>query len=246
MDRRTLSDEALVSIWEDQREIKNLMGRYTRALLHKEEEEIPERFWSSREDISLGVNGGWYLGRKSVGKYYQYFSDKMALTDSLVASRFGGLKELQGAKGIGYLEMKALSTDLVEIAGDGKTAKGMWTCSGQVPEFTASGPVTHLTFGTYAVDFIREDGTFKIWHMQYLEEINHPQGEKWWESVRQRPELPEFQTLKDIQPPKPDVETVLWEKWFPGRGICELPPMPEAYETFEETFSYGFCGEVTA
>ena len=239
-------DEKLIGVWEDQREIKNLMGRYVRAFLHKEESTILARFWSCREDISLGVNDGWYLGRKSIGNYYGFLEEKMVLSDSLVKKRFGGVKAVQEGRGIGYLEMKALSTDLVEVAGDGETAKGMWNCSGQLPVFTASGPVTHLTFGTYAVDFVREDGAFKILHMQYLEEINHPQGEKWWEPERERPALPEFAALKGIMPPEPDVKAALWERFKSGRGIQELPPMPEPYDTYNNTFSYGYSGEVTA
>lgn len=246
MAHKMLTDQQLVGIWEDQREIKNLMGRYTRALLHKEEEEILGRFWSRREDISLGLNDGWYLGRDSIGGYYQYFAEKTALTDRLVKARFHGVKEIQEGKGIGYLPMKALSTDLVEVSGDGKTAKGMWGCSGQKTEFTPAGPVTYLTFGTYAVDFVREDGEFKVLHMQYLEEICHPQGEKWWEPEQVRPELPEFAELKESIPPEPDVKMVLWEKFRPGRGLRKLPQLPEPYETYSETFSYGYPGEVTA
>ena len=237
-------DEKRISRWEDQREIKNLMGRFTRALLHKEEREILTRFWSSREDICLGLNDGWYLGRESVGGYYAYLAEKMALSDELIKARFHGLAELQNAKGIGYLEMKALSTDLVEVAEDGCTAKGMWGCSGQLPEFTTSGPVTNLTFGTYAVDFVREDGEFKILHMQYLEEIHHPQGEKWWQPEQQRPELPEFAQMEGVVLPEFDVNVKLWEIFQSGRGIHPMLPPPEPYDTFANTFSYGYSGEV--
>lgn len=246
MEQKHLTDAQLVGIWEDQREIKNLMGRYTRAWLHKEEDRIVSRFWSCREDISLGLNEGWYLGRDSIGKFYGFFAEKTALTDDLVKRRFHGVKEIQDGKGIGYLPMKALSTDLVEVSGDGLTAKGMWGCSGQKTEFTPAGPVTYLTFGTYAVDFIREDGAFKILHMQYLEEICHPQGEKWWEEETSRPALSEFSELAGMTAPEPDKKAPLWEKFRLGRGIRELPRMPEPYETYSKTFSYGFPGEVTA
>lgn len=238
-------DEKRIEIWEDQREIKNLMGRYTRALLHKEEGTILERFWSRREDVSLGRNQGWYLGRDSIGDYYGLMARKMEQTDRMVKARFRGLPEVQAAKGIGYLPMYALSSDLVEVAADGATAKGMWAVSGQDTEFTAAGPVTKLLFGTLAVDFVREDGAFRILNMLYFEEICHPQGEKWWEAEKVRQPLPEFSDLKEMQL-EPDVQVGLYAKWAPGRGVGQGPVPPEPYDTFANTFSYGYTGEVEA
>lgn len=233
-------DETRIGSWEDQREVKNLMGRYVRALLHKEEGEILDRFWSRREDISLGLNEGWYLGRASVGGYYSHLEQLMELSDRLVKKRFAGVPEVQTGRGLGHLEMKALSSDLVEIGADGDSAKGVWACSGQVPQFTESGPVTHLTFGVYGVDFVREAGEFRILHMRYLEEIHHPQGEKWWETAKVRPALAEFAELKQVAPAEPDIRTALYEKWAPCRGVREMLPLPEPYDTLENTFSYGW------
>ena len=45
----------LVQRWEDQRNIKNLMGKYCNIVILNRRGEIPERFWSAREDISLPV-----------------------------------------------------------------------------------------------------------------------------------------------------------------------------------------------
>ena len=47
--------EMLVNRWEDRRELQNLMGRYTYALLLKEETEIYDTFWcNTAETPSLG------------------------------------------------------------------------------------------------------------------------------------------------------------------------------------------------
>lgn len=231
-----------VARWEAQREIKNLMGRYTRALLHKEEGSIVSRFWSNREDVCLGVNDGWYCGRGSLQAYYDYFETLTETTDAIMKKLFPQIAP--DARGVGYLEMKSLSTDLVEVAGDGESAKGMWNCAGQKVEFTQAGPVTYLTYGTYAVDFVREDGAFRILNMQYLEEIKHPQGEKWWKEETVRPAMPEFAVLKELECPRPNVPQLLWENYDTARILPKLPPLPEPYETFGETFSYGIFQEV--
>lgn len=234
--------EALLAQWEAQREIKNLMGRFTRCLLHRTAGEIPGRFWSSREDISLGTNEGWYLGQRSVARYFDHFDTVTALTDGIMKALFPEIPPEQ--YGIGYLDMKSLSTDLVEVAGDGNSAKGMWGCAGQKVEYTAAGPVTFLTYGTYAVDFVQENGQFRILHMQYLEELCHRQGEKWWEPEAPLPEHPAFRPVKDCLPPEPDVPVRLWEGYHPERKRPLLPRLPEKYETLEETFSYGPSEEV--
>ncbi len=222
--------------------VKNQMGRYTRALLHKEESTILQRFWSRREDICLGLNEGWYLGRESIGRYYDHLEEKTRESDRAMKTLFPGLEP--DARGIGYLEMKSLSTDLVEVAGDGESARAMWNCAGQKVEYTAAGPVTFLTYGTFAVDFIREEGEFRIWNLQYLEDISHPQGEKWWEEVRERPSMEAFEALAAMAPPAPDVPQRLYEAYSTGRHMPRLPALPEPYETLGETATYGMDGEV--
>lgn len=228
--------------WEAQREVKNLMGRYTRALLHKEEGAVPDRFWSRREDVSLGLNEGWYRGQDSVRGYYGWFEQKTECTDGIMKQLFPQIPAEH--RGIGYLEMKSLSSDLVEIAGDGQSARGMWNCAGQKVDYTPAGPVTFLTYGTYFVDFVREDGQFRILNMQYLEEICHPQGQKWWEAPKVLPEMAEFALLKEMTPPEPDIPQQLWERYRTDRPMPELPPAPEPYETLGDTFSYGISQEV--
>ena len=62
--------EELVGRFEDRRDVKNLAGKYVMSLLLKKEPTILQDLWSSREDISLGVNGGYYAGRKALEDYY--------------------------------------------------------------------------------------------------------------------------------------------------------------------------------
>lgn len=235
-------NERLVTLWEDRQAIRNLMGRYVRALLHKEEEAIPELFWSRREDVALGLNDGWYLGRESLNHYYSHFARVTEATDKIMKGLFPDKTET--GRGFGYLELKALSTDLIEVSGDRNTAKAMWNSAGQKAVFTPAGPVTCLTYGTYAADLVRENDSWKLWHLQYLEEISHPQGEKWWEEAKKRPEMAEFAPLSRLAPPDPDIPEVLFAGYDPRRPLPMLPRLPEPYETFAETFTYGPDGEV--
>ena len=54
---KTYSTEELVSRWEDQRYMKNLMGKYANCMILNKEHEMFERFWSKkREDLCLSLS----------------------------------------------------------------------------------------------------------------------------------------------------------------------------------------------
>jgi hypothetical protein len=70
------------------------------------------------------------------------------------------------------------STPIIEVAGDGKTAKGIWESPGL--HMTASvkdGKITKQGgwfWEKYAADFVKEDGKWKIWHIAMYYENTPP------------------------------------------------------------------------
>ena len=63
------TSEQLVGIFEDQRDLKNLMGKVCYTMLLKREKTMVADFWSRREDLCLGLNDGYYEGRAAVEGY---------------------------------------------------------------------------------------------------------------------------------------------------------------------------------
>jgi len=66
--------------------------------------------------------------------------------------------------------MHTQETPVIEIAGDGKTAKGLWysiglSVRGQVDSSGKTSVNTGWMWEKYGVDFIKEDGKWKIWHL---------------------------------------------------------------------------------
>ena len=55
---------------------------------------------------------------------------------------------------------------MIEVAGDGKTAKGVWIGIGFVARTDAQTGEAQCfwEWGKYGVDFIKEDGVWKFWH----------------------------------------------------------------------------------
>ena len=243
MDRTKFTTEQLVTIWEDRRSIKNLMGKYSNCMILNREQDIFSMFWSTRADVCLGFNEGWYDGAEAVSAYYSGVFEANRLKAKLIQQRFpeqlGGKTE-EEIYGIGPFKVKPIGSALVEIAEDGETAKGIWHCMGAYSDIDEKGPAAYWTWGYYCVDFIREGGEWKIWHMQYLNDIDSPCGLKWdGKADYGYPDLPEFEALRGYKLPEPNVPVTLREHYSPARPHTDAPRLPESYRSFAETFSYG-------
>ena len=73
--------------------------------------------------------------------------------------------------------------------------------------------------------------------MQYFVDIDNPAGNKL--GGGDYPDLPEFEALRGLEPPKPGKAEALYEAYSGTRKATKLPPLPVPYETFADTFSYG-------
>ena len=150
--------EQLTVRWEDQRAIKNLMGKYANCVLLNREHDIYGMFWSKRDDVTLMFNDGAYTGAASVKAYYDACHDRNALVAKLMQKRFPdvlGGKSDDEIYGVGPFKVKPMACPVIEVAGDGKTAKGLWFCQGAYNDVETCGPVAHWTWGYFAVDFAK-------------------------------------------------------------------------------------------
>ncbi len=243
MNKATLSAEELVGRWEERREIKNLMGRYAVSFLLKREKAMFRDFWSVRDDVSMGLNDGWYVGREAIAAWFDAIDRATALKARLLKADLP--EQLEGKSeeelyGIGDFDVKPLGTPVIELADDLQTAKGIWYSQGSKADVTTAGPVSYWTFGVFAADFILENGAWKIWHLQYLEDVKCLCGQSWAAPQTPFPDLPAFAELKDAKLPEPNVKVTLREYYTPDRPMAKMPPLPVPYATFADTFSYGY------
>ena len=82
-----MTTELLVERWEDQRTIKNLMGKYVNCLLLNRQGEIFDAFFSGREDVCLTFNDGSYIGQAAVKGYYDAVVERNRLSARLLQDR---------------------------------------------------------------------------------------------------------------------------------------------------------------
>ncbi len=244
MSTLNFNTEELVGRFEDRRDVKNLAGKYVMSLLLKREPTILADLWSAREDISLGVNGGYYAGRAALEAYY-------ASVDAATKKKAQVLKEVfpedlgeysdEKLYGRGPMEIRSLDNAIIEVAADGKTAKGFFYVFGLVTEISERGPISNWVLGSCCFDFIRENEQWKIWHVLYLEDVNTPAGKPWGDPsvIEQFPEMPGFMALKGCSVAAPNQPATLRTLYTGSRPFTKLPKVPEPYDTFENTFSYG-------
>ena len=205
----------------DVHEIQNLMGRY--IYLHEvgRDAEFPDTIYAMKTPgVSAEVaHAGAFVG-EGIRKM---FAPSPAMGDRR-----------------GTLFTHPLTTPVIEVAGDGKTAKGIWISPGYetMRNPTTGKLVACWAYTKYGCDFAKEDGIWKMWHYHVYRVFMTPFNKPWteeWERYEREKEFggafgagltPDRPTTYD-HPYATDTEREL------------VPAPPEPYETFSETFTYG-------
>ena len=199
------------------------------------------QIWSRDPWCSWGHIFGRMRGWDQVWKGSVTAYDNMAMQNSLNVQKI--YPEIGGKDPRPLMEasVHTLFTDIIEVADDGATAKGFFYVFGLVTDITTRGPISNWVLGSICFDFIRENDQWKIWHALYLEDIDTPAGKKWGnlDAIQEFPEMPEFAAMKDVKLAEPNVPMNLRALYTGSRPFAKLPKVPEPYDTFEHTFSYG-------
>ncbi len=231
----------LADRWYDKREIQNLAGKYVTSLLLMRYKDIFDDFWAKDEEVCLSFNDGSYVGEMAVRGYYaasaENTSKKSEFIRGLFPEKLGSLSA-EEIFGVGQLQALPITTPVVEIAGDGLTAKGIWHVQGSDNGVTQYGPLSYWTLGFICVDFVKQGDDWKLWHVLHAEDIHTPMGENWTQP-KQHEVMDGFEALAEISLPKFTVERVNYVGYSPDRPFTVPPRVPEPYETFGDTFSYG-------
>jgi len=142
--------------------IQNLMGRYSHLGQLRGEGTLSELFAMNTPGVSWRTPGG-------------------PIGIAEMKARFDRPQEqLQP----GVLHMHTMFTPVIEIAGDGQTAKGVWDSFG--PEVQGPNDEGGWFQAKYGVDFVKENGVWKIWHLQVYPIFTTPYNKSITETARER------------------------------------------------------------
>lgn len=248
MAKKVFSDEELmVRVW-DQEEIRNLIGRYTYYEAANRRDEALERFWvqepQHQATASFGRNWGFLVGMEQIRDYY------------VNCNRFGG---------VGTALMHPLSTKLVCEAEDGQSAQGIWMGIAYETAPNSAGTLEVQWINErMAVDFVKEAGQWRIWHMfvgtnyvlvageNYMEQplrtrvVRREEGGPDWYVVGSGREKTEgLVALFDQIPDYPEREAFLNgakpEEVYTAlyNDPITFPPLPVPYRSFQPENGYG-------
>lgn len=226
-----------IDVWK----IQNTASKheyYHKGLKHIEE---LQNIWAQKQpDVSWQNNGGRWVGMDVLMKFYGTDLENNKKNSLEILSRkYPDIENKPENLGMGYLNVHMLTTPVIEVAGDGETAKGIWMSLGDVTSPDEYGDIiAKWAQDMYAIDFIKEDGEWKIWHLTTCVDFYTPFNISWADN-----KVTFFMDDKKSQ----GVTRPLYEPTIPGnyynsyspRTVAQfLPRIPEPYRTFSETFSY--------
>ena len=227
----------------DVHEVQNLMSKHTYLYEAGMYEEMLGQFARKTPDVTVeianwGVFEGFEGARKMIVEQWQMFERmhsegmKKAFPGEITHNRMG------------MLDTQALGSPVIEVAGDGKTAKGLWSAPSTQTQFSGllGKPEAAWAWLKFAVDFVKEDGEWKIWHYHLCPLFRTSFNKSWVESSLEPPPAPASEGEDSPSPfksPKPDRPTTEYYNAYSLTTAPKyIPRPPEPYETFGETFSY--------
>ncbi|TXS90278.1 nuclear transport factor 2 family protein [Parahaliea maris] len=170
-----------VSIAEDVHAIQNVMSRhgwYYSSGQHKRE--LEELFALDHPDVSWGNGYEYWVGKDLLWDYYVTYFDQFRKRDLVAfAEQHPGVEVTHENLGAGTSMFHTNSTPVIEVAKDGKSAKGIWYSIGQVTQTPGGRQSANYMWERYGVDFIKVDGEWRILHFTVLTDWAASPGNSW-------------------------------------------------------------------
>lgn len=136
---------------------ENLAGTFSYLYSANRMAELSALFAHTDSD-RITMPYGVYTGKDAA---HRCFVEDLVDLDTEDAARYEELK--------GKMMISDLCTPIVEVAGDGKTARGLWISPGLEAHRTEDGSQGWWNWSKFAADFICVDGEWKLWHVgKYL------------------------------------------------------------------------------
>ena len=218
--------------------IQNVMARhayYSAAGEHQRE--LNELWAMTTQGVSWGTDDGFWVDARELTEYYvKYFDTVRAKELAAFSKAHPEVTNVAANFGAGTSMFQTLSTPVLEIAGDGYTAKGVWYSVGQVTQTPDGKQAPMYVWERYAVDFYKPNKDWKIWHFFVHRDWSAAPGQSW---VRGPGSPPDPGMALPADAPLPSVRLTRDPKASPFAPPSEILKLPQPYQNFSLTFSYG-------
>lgn len=155
-------------------EIQNVMNWHVMYHCYGEHRAELLNIWvqepENQATATFGQNQGFMVGYGSIWDAYVEGHDTSWLSSAKRYCQNNGIditgwtdeEILDIYGGVGQLLLHVTTTAIIEVAKDGQTAKAFWYSPGIVQE---TGMNTSAIWEIYGVDFVKENGEWKMWHL---------------------------------------------------------------------------------
>ena len=193
---------------------RNLMGKYSylhTAFRNKEYVEL----WAKRDDDRLTMPFGVFKGWEGVRRCYVDIHGDRSIPEDAEAVK-------------GLMMIHEMCTEVIEVAADGKTAKGIWITPGTETSPAPGKEKGSWCWGKYEVEFIKEDGMWKFWKMTLFPLFLTPFDRSWGQpqlDMEGTHEMPDMGVDERLEKP-------FWQYGPDAIYPENEPAMPEAYASY--------------
>lgn len=208
-----MDEKMLQKLW-DVYQIQQIMSRYEYCHVSGRHQECVELFALDTPGVKVEIAElGIFEGVEGVTRFF------------IGANTFA--EERDGR--VGHMHLHTLTTPVIEVAGDGRTAQGVWISPGA--ESAPGMMEDSWCWVRYGIDFVKEADAWKIWHFHMYRIFTTPYDLPWSQVVyEQQRFLP-----PEIAPDRPNSYA-----WQYGRDkvFVDVPKTPVPYETWDDSMSY--------
>jgi len=195
---------------EDIEEVRNLMGKYEVWHVPNKVTDTWQLFAMKTPDVSAEIaDWGVYVGPEKIKRFYN---------------------EVHRVPYKGTMHEHYLTTYVIQVAKDGKTAKGVFFSPGHESwKNKKDERFATWVWGKYGVDFIKEEGVWKIWHLHWYTSMRSDFYKSWQEPCF----IPGLEFEQEAKVPA-DLPTTYHKPYGLNTEMDVVPPYPEPYETWDE------------
>ena len=192
---------ARVQRLEDTLEIQKLQSKYAHLLLKLDVDRlVDECIARHADDVTLEFSdSGVYRGLEKIRQVYR---------------DFGKAKQIPG-----FFIMHMTVNPYIEIAEDGMSARSHWLSPGAVGSDTSA----RWVWGPYYIDYIKEDGEWRILHTNLAALFRNPFDESWAQTQ-------DHGTVSEVLSDKPDEPPTLYRPYNELKKQTDIfkhhPPLP--------------------
>ena len=242
-------------------ECSNLAGKheaYHTAIQHRAELEncwVTEEPWT--DTMSWTNNSQFMYGMENVYGFYCGVETEVVnwLSGAIAVDDTDTIQNTEDWYGTGMLWYHMLMSPVIEVAGDGQTACGLWQSFGTVTQPAGGGMSATWTMEDYTMVFAKQsNGEWRIWHLRTFVHFYTNCDDIWYNQNQASASKPEVEGYDEAAggasggpsgAPSGQGDYAVNDIYYVGYSLYCVPVLatiPEPYETWadiEDTFAWG-------